>query len=168
MSAEASQTTITLTHVHISGCKAPDSAGLGGGIYVRRGACTLIDSNVNGCEASGAGGGVYVYKGADGAGEFTMQSSTRIVPSANNYRGKNDIFLRDGACIKLSGGLTGKRSVGRITVPDTNYNASTKVLHSDISVDENYKKFTVTPGGSPVKNWYVGSNGALTTTQPTP
>ena len=121
---------------------------------------------MNGCEASGAGGGVYVYKGADGAGEFTMQSSTRIVPSANNYRGKNDIFLRDGACIKLSGGLTGKRSVGRITVPDTNYNASTKVLHSDISVDENYKKFTVTPKGS--QNWYVGSNGALTTTQPFP
>lgn len=164
----ANNGTITLTHVHISGCKAPDSAGLGGGIYVRRGACTLIDSNVNGCEASGAGGGVYVYKGADGAGEFTMQSSTRIVPSANNDRGKNDIFLRDGACITLSGGLTGERFVGRITVPDTNYNASTQVLHSDISVDENYKKFTVTPGGSPVKNWYVGSNGALTTTQPTP
>ena len=38
----------------------------------------------------------------------------------------------------------------------------------DITDGENYKKFTVTPGGSPVKNWYVGSNGALTTTQPTP
>lgn len=164
----ANNGTITLTHVHISGCKAPDSAGLGGGIYVRRGACTLIDSNVNGCEASGAGGGVYVYKGADGAGEFTMQSSTRIVPSANNYRGKNDIFLRDGACIKLSGGLTGTRPVGRITVPDGSYSEGTIVLDGNISVDENYKKFTVTPGGSPVKNWYVGSNGALTTTQPSP
>ena len=164
----ANNGTITLTHVHISGCKAPDSAGLGGGIYVRRGACTLIDTKVTGCEASGAGGGVYVYKGGGEAGEFTMQSSTRIVPSANNDRGKNDIFLRDGACIKLSGGLTGKRSVGRITVPDTNYNASTKVLVDDITDGENYKKFTVTPGGSPVKNWYVGSNGALTTTQPTP
>ena len=164
----ANNGTITLTHVHISGCKAPDSAGLGGGIYVRRGACTLIDTKVTGCEASGAGGGVYVYKGGGEAGEFTMQSSTRIVPSANNDRGKNDIFLRDGACIKLSGGLTGKRSVGRITVPDTNYNASTKVLVDDITDGENYKKFTVTPGGSPVKNWYVGSNGALTTTQATP
>ena len=162
----ANNGTITLTHVHISGCKAPDSAGLGGGIYVRRGACTLIDSNVTGCKASGAGGGVYVYKGGGEAGEFTMQSSTRIVPSANNDRGKNDIFLRDGACIKLSGGLTGERSVGRITVPDGNYNPSTQVLDGNITVDGNYKKFTVTPKGS--TQWYVGSNGALTTTQPSP
>lgn len=162
----ANNGTITLTHVEISGCKAPDSAGLGGGIYVRRGACTLIDTKVTGCEASGAGGGVYVYKGGGEAGEFTMQRSTCIVPSTNNDRGKNDIFLKDDACIKLSGGLTGERPVGRITVPNTNYNTSTKVLHSDISVDENYKKFTVTPKGS--QNWYVGSNGALTTTQPSP
>ena len=167
----ANNGTITLTHVHISGCKAPDSGGLGGGIYVRRGACTLIDSNVNGCEASVAGGGMYVYKGADGAGEFTMQRSTRIVPSDDNIKGKNDIFLKndyDDVYIKLSGKLTGARPVGRITVPDGKYNPSTKVLDGDITVDDNYKKFTVTPGGSPVKNWYVGSNGALTTTQPTP
>ncbi|UTC50233.1 hypothetical protein [Treponema sp. OMZ 855] len=167
----ANNGTITLTHVHISGCKAPDSGGLGGGIYVRRGACTLIDSNVNGCEASVAGGGMYVYKGADGAGEFTMQRSTRIVPSDDNIKGKNDIFLKndyDDVYIKLSGKLTGARPVGRITVPDTKYNASTKVLHSDITVDENYKKFTVTPGGSPSQNWYVGSDGKLTTTEPSP
>lgn len=167
----ANNGTITLTHVHISGCKAPDTGGLGGGIYVRRGACTLIDSNVNGCEASVAGGGMYVYKGADGAGEFTMQRSTRIVPSDDNIKGKNDIFLKndyDDVYIKLSGKLTGARPVGRITVPDGSYSEGTIVLDGNISVDENYKKFTVTPGGSPVKNWYVGSNGALTTTQPTP
>ena len=165
----ANNGTITLTHVHISGYKAPDSGGLGGGIYVRRGACTLIDSNVNGCEASVAGGGMYVYKGADGAGEFTMQRSTRIVPSDDNIKGKNDIFLKndyDDVYIKLSGKLTGARPVGRITVPDGKYNPSTKVLDGDITVDDNYKKFTVTPKGT--QNWYVGSNGALTTTQPSP
>ena len=97
-----------------------------------------------------------------------MQGSSRIVPSGDNGKGNNDIFLKDGACITLSGGLTGARPVGRITVPDTNYNASTTVIHSDITVGENYKKFTVTPGGSPSQNWYVGSNGALTTTQPSP
>ena len=165
----ANNGTITLTHVHISGCKAPDSGGLGGGIYVRRGACTLIDSNVNGCEASVAGGGMYVYKGADGAGEFTMQRSTRIVPSDDNIKGKNDIFLKndyDDVYIKLSGKLTGARPVGRITVPDGSYSEGTKVLVDDITDDENYKKFTVTPGGSPVKNWYVDSDGKLTMTQP--
>ena len=164
----ANNGTITLTHVHISGCKAPDSGGLGGGIYVRRGACTLIDSNVNGCEASVAGGGVYVYKDTAVGGLFTMQRSTCIVPSGDNVKGNNDIFLKDSACITLSGGLTGTRPVGRITVPDGSYSEGTKVLVDDITDDENYKKFTVTPGGSPVKNWYVGSNGALTTTQPTP
>ena len=164
----ANNGTITLTHVHISGCKAPDSAGLGGGIYVRRGTCTLIDTKVTGCEASEAGGGVYVYKGGGEAGEFTMQSSTRIVPSDDNIKGKNDIFLRDGACITLSGGLTGTRPVGRITVPDGSYSEGTIVLDGNITVDRNYKKFTVTPGGSPSQNWYVGSNGALTTTQPSP
>ena len=98
-----------------------------------------------------------------------MQSSTRIVPSANNDRGKNDIFLRDGACITLSGGLTGERFVGRITVPDGNYNPSTKVLDGNITDGENYKKFTVTPEGSPPsQNWYIDSNGKLTTTRPSP
>ena len=163
----ANNGTITLTHVHISGCKAPDSGGLGGGIYVRRGACTLIDSEVKDCVAQGAGGGVYVYKDSAVSGLFTMQGSSLIVPSSDNVKGKNDIFLRDDACITLSGGLTGATLVGRITVPDGNYNPSTKVLDGNITDGENYKKFTVTPEGSPPsQNWYIDSNGKLTTTPP--
>lgn len=162
---------VTLTHARISGCKAPDSGGLGGGIFVRHGQCTMIDSEISACVAQGAGGGVYVYKDPTVSGLFTMKGSSRIVLSSDNEKGKNDIFLKKDngeTYITLSGKLTGTTPVGRITVPDGKYNPSTKVLDGDITVDDNYKKFTVTPGGSPVKNWYVGSNGALTTTQPTP
>ena len=164
---------VTLTHVHISGCKAPDSAGLGGGIYVRRGACTLIDSEVSDCEAlSGAGGGVYVYKDPTVSGLFTMQGNSRIVPSGNDVKGKNDIFLKDNntpgttSYINLSGKLTGTRPIGRITVPDGSYSEGTKVLDGNIAVGENYKKFTVTSKSG--QNWYINTAGKLTTTAPSP
>ena len=163
---------VTLTHARISGCKAPDSGGLGGGIFVRHGQCTMIDSEISACVAQGAGGGVYVYKDWSGAGEFTMQSSTRIVPSGDNVKGKNDIFLKDDntpgttSHISLDGELTGEGSVGRITVPDGSYSEGTIVLDGNITDDENYKKFTVTPKGS--QNWYINSNGKLTTTPPSP
>ena len=160
---------VTLTHVHISGCKALMSGGLGGGIYVRHGQCTLIDSEVSSCEASAAGGAVYVYKDMLVGGLFTMKGSTRIVPSGDNRKGNNDIFLKKDngdTYITLSGELTGEKSLGRITVPDMNYNTSTKVLDGDIANDENYKKFAVTPGGSPIKNWYIDSNGKLTQVSP--
>ena len=164
-----SQGKVTLTHARISGCKAPDSGGTGGGIFVRNGQCTMIDSEISACVAQGAGGGVYVYKDAVVGGRFTMKGSSRIVPSGDNEKGKNDIFLKKDngeTYITLSGKLTGTTPVGRITVPDGNYNPSTKVLVDDITDGENYKKFTVTPGGSPVKNWYVDSDGKLTMTQP--
>ena len=170
----ANNGTITLTHVHISGCKAPDSAGLGGGIFVRHGQCTMIDSKVRACVAQEACGGVYVYKDPTVSGLFTMQGNSRIVPSGDDVKGKNDIFLKDNntpgttSYINLSGKLTGTRPIGRITVPDGSYSEGTKVLDGNITVGENYKKFTVTPGGYPSQNWYVGSDGKLTTTQPYP
>ena len=161
---------VTLTHARISGCKAPDLAGTGGGIFVRHGQCTLIHSEVRDCEAlSGAGGGVYVYKDPVFSGRFTMQGSSRIVLSSDNEKGKNDIFLKKDngeTYITLSGKLTGTTPVGRITVPDTKYNALTKVLDGDITVDDNYKKFTVTPKG--LQDWYIDLNGKLTTTRPSP
>ena len=158
---------VTLTHARISGCKAPDSGGLGGGIFVRHGQCTMIDSEISACVAQGAGGGVYVYKDAAVSGLFTMQGSSRIVLSGDNVKGKNDIFLlHNTRHINLSGKLTGARPVGRITVPDGSYSGGTTVLDGDITVDGNYKKFTVTPKGS--QNWYINSNGKLTTTPPSP
>ena len=160
---------VTLTHARISGCKAPDSGGLGGGIFVRNGQCTMIDSEISACVAQGAGGGVYVYKDAVVGGRFTMKGSSRIVLSSDNEKGKNDIFLKKDngeTYITLSGKLTGTTPVGRITVPDGSYSGGTTVLGGDITVDDNYKKFTVTPKGS--QNWYSDSDGKLTTTLPSP
>ncbi|UTC52737.1 hypothetical protein ABH09_10395 [Treponema sp. OMZ 803] len=168
----ANNGTITLTHVHISGCKAPDSAGLGGGIFVRHGQCTMIDSKVRACVAQGAGGGVYVYKDPTVSGLFTMQGNSRIVPSGDDVKGKNDIFLKDNntpgttSYINLSGKLTGTRPIGRITVPDGSYSEGTKVLDGNITVGENYKKFTVTSKSG--QNWYINTAGKLTTTTPSP
>lgn len=163
---------VTLTHVEISRCKAPDSTGTGGGIFVRNGQCTMIDSEVSACVALGAGGGVYVYKDAMVCGLFTMQGSSCIVPSGDDVKGKNDIFLKDNntpgttSYISLNGKLTGTRPIGRITVPDGSYSEGTKVLDGDITVGENYKKFTVTPKSG--QNWYINIAGKLTTTQPPP
>ena len=112
---------------------------------------------------------MYVYKDMLVGGLFTMKGSTRIVPSGDNRKGNNDIFLKKDngdTYITLSGELTGEKSLGRITVPDMNYNTSTKVLDGDIANDENYKKFAVTPGGSPIQYWYVGSDGKLTQVAP--
>lgn len=162
----ANNGTITLTHARISSC---ESSGIGGGIFVRNGQCTLIHSEVSACVAQGAGGGVYVYKDAVVGGRFTMQGSSRIVLSSDNEKGKNDIFLKKDngeTYITLSGKLTSTTPVGRITVPDTNYNLSTKVLDGDITVDDNYKKFTVTPKSG--QNWYINTAGKLTTTAPSP
>ena len=164
---------VTLTHVEISRCKATSSGGLGGGVFVRHGQCTLIDSEVSDCEAlSGAGGGVYVYKDPTVSGLFTMQGNSRIVPSGNDVKGKNDIFLKDNntpgttSYINLSGKLTGTRPIGRITVPDGSYSEGTKVLDGNIAVGENYKKFTVTSKSG--QNWYINTAGKLTTTAPSP
>ena len=132
----------------------------------------MIDSEVRACVAQGAGGGVYVYKDPTVSGLFTMQGNSRIVPSGDDVKGKNDIFLKDNntpgttSYISLNGKLTGTRPIGRITVPDGSYSEGTKVLDGDITVGENYKKFTVTSKSG--QNWYIDSNGELTTTQPSP
>ena len=101
-----------------------------------------------------------------------MQGNSRIVPSGDDVKGKNDIFLKDNnapgttSYISLNGKLTGTRSIGRITVPDGRYSEGTKVLDGDITDDENYKKFTVTPKSG--QNWYINIAGKLTTTQSSP
>ena len=154
---------ISLTHTNITGCKAR----LGGGIFIQRGQCTIIDSEISNCEAVGLGGGVYVVKNADYAGLFTMRGKSRITPSGNNVIGENDIFLSihsgDSSFITLVGKLTGESPVGRISLYIYGYGISTKVLSGNINTNnsENYKRFTVTPGGSPTADWEVGENGHL-------
>ena len=59
--------------------------------------------------------------------------------------------------------------LGRIT--PISYNEGTKVLKGEITngTPQNYKRFTVTPkdlGGGATQQWYVGSDGCLTTASP--
>ncbi len=154
---------INLTHTNITGCKAR----LGGGIYINRGQCTITDSEISNCEATSLGGGVYVAKNASGGGLFTMKGKSRITPSGDNANGKNDIFLSiysgSSSFITLVEKLTGESPVGRISLPSDGYVPSTKVLSGNININnsENYKRFTVTRGGSPPADWEVDENGHL-------
>ena len=154
---------INLTHTNITGGKAR----LGGGIYINNGQCTITDSEISNCEATGLGGGVYVAKNASGGGLFTMKGKSRITPSGDNANGKNDIFLSihsgNSSFITLAEKLSGVSPVGRISLPSDGYGIYTKVLSGNINTNnsENYKRFTVTPGGPPLVDWEVGENGYL-------
>ena len=154
---------INLTHTNITGGKAH----LGGGIYINNGQCTITDSEISNCEATDSGGGVYVAKNESGGGLFTMKGKSRITPSGDNANGKNDIFLSiipgSSSFINLAEKLTGESPVGRISLHSDGYVPYTKVLSGNINTNnsENYKRFTVTPGGSPTADWEVGENGHL-------
>ena len=92
---------------------------------------------------------------------LTMEENAKVTVSTENTDGKNEIYFQGGE-IKVKETLSaGDGQAGRITV----YNPSDgkQVLTGD-NLDTNCKKFTVTPNGS--VNWYVGSNGKLTQTQP--
>ena len=79
--------------------------------------------------------------------------------------GENDVYLKNGRTIDIVGALTGANPVARITPED--YREGTKVLNGDIDgTPQNYKKFKVTQNSAPY--WYVGSNGKLTLTPPSP
>ena len=124
---------------------------------------TLENGSALGDSSDKNGGGVYVT-----TGEFTMQGSTCIVPSASAAAGKNDVYLKDGRMIDIVGALTGTAPVARIT-PET-YSPTTQVLDGDITAgtapNQNYKKFTVTPegfGGGATQEWEVDENGKLKT-----
>ena len=143
--------------VIITGCSlSSGSAYNGGGIAISAsgGTCTLENTTITGCTANTAahGGAVAVL------GEycsFTMKNGTNI----NNETGKNknDVYLVSAAFIKLENFTNGTARITPLT-----YAEGHKVLEG--ATAENYKKFTVTPNGS--VNWYVGSNGKLTQTQP--
>ena len=122
---------------------------------------TLKNGNATGPGEEAYGGGVYVKNG-----QFTMKGSTRIVPPATAVAGKNDVYLQDGRTITVEDALTGTVPVARIT-PE-NYAYTTQVLDGNITggTPQNYKKFKVTQDGVPL--WYVGFDGKLTHTPPSP
>lgn len=166
---------VTLEYAKLEHNKAPNN-GQGGGIYINQNAgdCILNNTEITGCEAASAGGGVCISNNR----AITLKGSTKITPSSGtdeNKKGENDVFLTPYSYIYIDGILDAPTlPLARISIADGNYLSYTYPTHPVLkgSVTDgspkNYKKFTVTPGGSPSQNWYVGSNGALTTTQPSP
>ena len=152
----------------------------GGGIYVGED-CILTLNNYTpegsgtaqgvqliGNTAVTAGGGVYVSN----SGTLKMKGSSCVTPSTGedvNKPGKNDVYLEDDTKITVDGELSPEGgTAARITVEDNQYNPARQVLDGDITAgtapNQNYRKFTVTPNSG--QQWYVDSNGKLTTTSP--
>ena len=165
---------VTLEYAKLEHNKAP-SNGQGGGIYINQdaGDCILDNTEITGCEATSSGGGVCISTNR----AITLKGSTKITPSSGtdkDKKGKNDIYLTPLSYIYIDGILDTPTYLARISMEDANYlsytNPNRPVLKGNITdgTPENYKKFTVTPGGAPRQNWYIGSNGALTATPPTP
>lgn len=165
---------VTLEYAQLNNNKAPDN-GQGGGIYINQhaGACMLDNTEITGCEAASAGGGVCISNNR----AITLKGSTKITPSSGtdgNKKGKNDVFLTPYSYIHIVGILDAPTPLARISMVDGNYlsykNSRHPVLKGSVTdgSPKNYKKFTVTPAVSPSQNWYIDSNGELTTTQPSP
>ncbi|QSH91238.1 hypothetical protein C5N99_01085 [Treponema medium] len=154
---------VTLEYAQLNNNTAPDN-GQGGGIYIHQyaGACVLDNTKITECEATSTGGGVSIS-----GNTLTLKGASVITPSEGTEKGKNDVYLVPNAYIRITGNLSASQ-VARISMEDANYVAySTRpVLQGD--VDDNYKKFTVTPEVSPSQNWYIDSNGKLTTIQTSP
>ena len=152
---------VMLEYAQLNNNKAPDN-GQGGGIYINQhaGACVLDNTKITECEATSTGGGVSIS-----GNTLTLKGASVITPSEGTEKGKNDVYLVPNAYIRITDNLSASQ-VARISMEDANYGAySTRpVLQGD--VNNNYRKFTVTPKGT--QNWYIDSNGKLTTTQPYP
>ena len=133
------------------------SQSFGGGIHIERGATVTLKGSVkvigNKAPGSAQGAGVYV----DFDSTLQMQESAQVHTN-------NDVFLReflgDAAKIKVTGALTPPDGIAARITP-TNYAATVKVLDGS-AVGSEHLKFSVTRGGTPPKNWYVGNNGKLT------
>lgn len=132
------------------------SRGIGvyvaGGTSAAKGTFNMTGGTIENCkplEAHAAdGGGVYMGAGA----VFTMKKYARVTPSTGseaNGKGKNDIYLANGAKITINEKLESS-AVARITPGSypTSSNPSIQVLENPAgnttNVAENWFKFTVT------------------------
>ncbi|UTC75566.1 hypothetical protein E4O03_02195 [Treponema sp. OMZ 792] len=144
-------------------------ANQGGGVYIGQNAELLMTSGIiqsnigKGVSNKAHGGAVYV------SGTFKMSGDAKLDPSGDHTKGKNDVYLINGATIILTGSLTSaENQIARITVPDTNYSEGRLVLEAEdgVVLSNEAKKFKVTQKDG--YNWYVDGNGKLTTTAPSP
>ena len=151
---------LTLKNIMLTGGDTKNEQGdkNGGGVYVENGSCAMKDVLVVGCIAD-AGGAVYVKDGT-----FSISGSTRITPSDEadeQTAGKNDVYLKSGKVITVTGTLTGTIPIARITperYPTSSMPTITVLWGS--TVNTQYSKFTVTDE-TPAKKWKINASGAL-------
>ena len=111
----------------------------------------------NGKASDGNGGAVYVKTGSI----FGLTAVSRIGPGAT--KGDNDVYLENGALIKVASTLSATMTIARIT-PET-YSESTQVLTGGGAVHSTHDKFTVTSqdlGGGLWQDWEIKNDGTLT------
>lgn len=128
----------------------------GGGIYIADGKFDMRSGTITGNTAQN-GGGVYMSDGI-----FEMKGGARITPSTDtdkNVPGKNDVYLKTGKKITVTGSLT-QNPAARIT-PEIYPTDSTQVqVLSGSAVSTEYAKFTVT-SDSPANSWTIDDAGNL-------
>ena len=153
---------ILSTGTKISGNSAtrfsPDK-GNGGGVYIENGSCTMNNVLITECTAD-VGGAVYVNEGT-----FSISGGTRIAPSSDGEEqisGKNDVYLKSGKVITVTGNLTAQNPIARITPENYPAGSATVTVLEGAAVTTNYTKFTVTDqAGTPSKKWKINASGNL-------
>ena len=151
---------LTLKNITLTGGNTKNEQGdkNGGGVYIENGSCTMVNVLVVECTAD-AGGAVYVNEGT-----FSISGDTRITPSTREYEqtaGKNDVYLKNGKVITVTGTLTGTTPIARIT-PERYPTSSTPTVTvlEGSTVNTEYTKFKVTDE-APTKKWKINASGEL-------
>lgn len=153
--------TLTLKNITLTGGNTqnePASDKNGGSVYIENGSCTMDNVLVVECTAN-VGGAVYVNEGT-----FSISGDTRITPSTREYEqtaGKNDVYLKNGKVITVTGTLTGTTPIARIT-PERYPTSSTPTVTvlEGSTVNTEYTKFKVTDE-APTKKWKINASGEL-------
>ena len=122
---------------------------------------TLKDIKLEGGYAADSKGGAVCV---EDNGSLELSGGTVITPSTaadKNMKGKNDVYLANGANIGVNSGLTSTDPiVARITPAD--YNEGITVL-TGTTIGSDYTKFSVTqPAGSTDNIWIIKNDGKLT------
>ena len=117
------------------------STNEGGGVYIDNGGTLIMQGSSTITDCKAGDGGVYV-------------NGTRIAIN-------NDVYLDSNSWINVADTLTAEAPVARITVPNNEYQTTTKVLDGNAALlNSQHAKFAVTPKGD--EYWTVGSDGRLT------
>lgn len=151
---------LTLKNITLTGGNSQAEQGdkNGGGVYIENGSCTMDNVLVVECTAD-VGGAVYVNEGI-----FSISGDTRITPSTGEYEqtaGKNDVYLKNGKVITVTGTLTGTTPIARIT-PERYPTSSTPTVTvlGGSTVNTQHSKFKVTDE-TPSKKWEINASGNL-------